>query len=65
MHSSPSMAGPEYANILNSPIAERQEKDFKTAYMKIVEVFKEEMIKSLKDIFENINEQRKKISTTV
>jgi hypothetical protein len=41
----PISAGPEYSNI-----AEGQEKDFKTKYMKIIEVLKEDVNKYLKEI---------------
>lgn len=39
----PATAGPAYSNI-----AEAQEKDHKTTYMKVVEVFKEEMKNPIK-----------------
>ena len=48
----PTTAGTEYSNI-----AEAQEKDPKTAFMSMIEVFKEEMNKSLKEIQENTIKQ--------
>jgi hypothetical protein len=52
----PTTAGSEYSNI-----AEAQEKDPKTAFMSMIEVFKEEMNKSLKEIQENTIKQYKEI----
>jgi hypothetical protein len=47
-------AGHEY-----SKIAETQEKDLKANYIKMIEVFKEEMNTSLKEIQRNTNGARK------
>jgi hypothetical protein len=44
----PATAGSEYSNI-----AEAQEKDIKTAFMNMIEVFKDEMNKSPLKIYEN------------
>lgn len=52
--STPMPAGPGY-----SCLAERQEKDLTTACMEMLKVFTEEMMKSLKDNYEDINNGRK------
>jgi hypothetical protein len=57
VHWSPAIlveAGTEHSNM-----AEGQERDLKTNYMKMVQVLKEEMTKSLKEIQENTNYWRK------
>lgn len=47
-YSNPTTAGTEYSNIAkNSP------KNLKTAFMNMIELFKEEMYKPLKEIYEN------------
>lgn len=49
----PTRASPEYYKT-----AQSQEKDPKMAFVNIIEVFKEEMNKSFKEIYENINIKR-------
>lgn len=50
----PTIAGPGYSNI-----SEEQEKDLNTSYMKMIEFFKEEMNKVLKEVDKNTNNLRK------
>ena len=50
----PTTADPEFCNIV-----EAQDKDLEIAFMNIIEVFKEEMNKSFKEIYENTNKKWK------
>ena len=44
-------------------MAEAQDKDFKGGFICMVQVFKEEMDKSIKDIYENTMKRRKEFKT--
>ena len=55
--SHPTNAGPEYSNI-----GEAQEKDLKANSMRMVEIFKVEMNRLLREIQENTNNWRKRIN---
>ena len=58
--SSPNTAGPE-----QSKIFETQVKDLEAAFTNVIEVFGEEMNKSLKEIYRNTNKQWEEINKTV
>ena len=58
--SNPATAGPE-----RHKIAETQGKDLKIVFNNMIEVLKEEITKSLKDIYENTNKQWKEMNKTV
>jgi predicted nucleotide-binding protein (sugar kinase/HSP70/actin superfamily) len=56
----PVTAGPEHCNT-----AEAQGKDLKIVFKNMTEVLKEEMTKSLKEVYENTNKQWKEMNKTV
>lgn len=56
----PTTFTPEKCNV-----AEAKYEDFKITFMNLMEIFKEEMDKSSKEIYENTNKQWKKINKTV